>query len=179
MRRIDAPRPGWYPDPGSRTKLRWWDGDDWTDTRRAPPSNAELTNYESTHPAEGLHEFVPAGRQQVDGLTRNDAQQIIAEVRNVARAEIDRAAEEFSQRATAAARSFTPLISEYTSKLLRWVKLAVGVAIFLLVFWFLFQVFAQASLFEWIGDRIDNLSNNDTSAPAGSVGASYVALMIA
>jgi hypothetical protein len=157
---------GWYPDPGSRTRLRWWDGEDWTDIRRAPPSEAELINYEENHRFYAENDFTSAGRQQIEGFTRNDAQQIIAEVRNVARAEVDRAAEQFSQRATAAARSFTPLISEYTSKLVRWVKLAVIVAIILLVAWFLFQVVAQASLFEWIGDRIDNIGNNQNGAPS-------------
>ena len=86
---------------------------------------------------------------------------MIAEVRNVARSEIDRAAEEFSQRATAAARSFTPLITEYTSKVLRWAKIAITVAVLLLVLWLAFQIFAQASLFEWIGDRIDNFTDPD------------------
>lgn len=164
MRRVDAPLAGWYPDPGSRTRLRWWDGEDWSDIRRAPPSDVELTNAEEHHTFQQANEFAPAMQAPTTGITRADADQIIAEVRNVARAEIDRAAEEFSQRATAAARSFTPLISEYTNKLMRWVKLAVAVAIVLLVAWFLFQVFAQASLFEWIGDRIDNLSENQSQS---------------
>ena len=50
MRRADAPKPGWFPDPQSRTRLRWWDGDDWSDIRRAPPSDSELTKYEAQHP---------------------------------------------------------------------------------------------------------------------------------
>ncbi len=167
MRRADAPRAGWYPDPGHRTRLRWWDGEDWTDIRRAPPSDSELTTYEANHPME-VGQLTASGRQIVpsDALTRRDADQIIAEVRNVARAEIDRAADVFSMRATHAARSFQPLITEYTSKLLRWVKFAVAVAIVLLVGWFVFQVIFQASLFEWIGDRIDNITDNQGSAPA-------------
>ena len=72
---------------------------------------------------------------------------------------MDRAAQEFSQRATTAARSFTPLISEYTNKVLRWVKLAIGLAFVLFALWLAFQIIAQQSLFEWIGDRIDNLTD--------------------
>ncbi len=35
--RIPAPRPGWYPEPGTGTQ-RWWDGSAWTDHRHAPPA---------------------------------------------------------------------------------------------------------------------------------------------
>ena len=178
MRKVDAPRAGWYPDPGSRTNLRWWDGEDWSDIRRAPPSDIELTYYEESHPlhaaAQATAQRMPAG----DALTRRDADQIIAEVRNVARAEIDRAAEVFSARATTAARSFTPLISEYTTKLTRWVKIAVIVAIILLVGWFLFQVVLQASLFEWIGDRIDNVTNQNGLPAPGVLAPTGIASLL-
>ena len=40
----------------------------------------------------------------------------------------------------------------------------------LLVGWIAFQIFAQISLFEWIGDRIDNLTD-DTGTVAAAVGA--------
>ena len=174
MRRVDAQRAGWYPDPGHRTRLRWWDGEDWTNIRRAPPSESELTHYERTHPLVAAGEFAAGGARPPaagDALTRRDADQIIAEVRNVAQAAIDRAAEVFSMRATNAARSFTPLITEYTSKLLRWVKIAVVVAIILLVGWFVFQVVLQASLFEWIGDRIDNFTDDQGALGVSSVRA--------
>jgi hypothetical protein len=169
VRRIDAPRAGWYPDPGSRTRLRWWDGLDWSDIRRAPPSDAELTTYE------GSDEFVsereaPPIRSQFDGgnsgLTRSDAQEIINEVRNVARSEVNRAAQEFTQRTQAAVRGVQPLITQYTSKVLRWVRLVSTVAVILLVLWLAFQLFAQVSLFQWVGDRIDNLGNNSGSVIA-------------
>ena len=58
-----------------------------------------------------------------------------------------------------------PLISEYTNRLVKWIRIAVIVAIVLLVAYFVFQVVAQASLFEWIGDRIDNITDNQGSAP--------------
>ena len=81
----------------------------------------------------------------------------------MARQELDRAAEQFSQRATTAVRSFTPLVTEYTSKLLRWVKIALGFATALFIAWLLFQAIASQSFFEWLGDRIDNLTEDATA----------------
>ena len=78
-----------------------------------------------------------------------------------------RAAQGFSNRATNAVRSVTPLITEYASDLRKWVRRIVITGIVLLVAYFVFQVIAQASFFEWIGDRIDNL--NDQSSVAGWV----------
>jgi hypothetical protein len=158
MRIIDAPRAGWYPDPDGRERLRWWDGLDWTNIRRAPPSTAELTRAEAdiVH-----HAPVDQGQQvgkQYGGYSRQETQEIIAEVRTVARQELDRAADEFSARAATAVRSVTPLITEYTSKMLRWVKVALVLATVLFISWMVFQAIASQSLFDWIGDRIDNLT---------------------
>lgn len=163
MRKVDAPAAGWYPDPQNRTRLRWWDGLDWTDVTRAPPSAAELTAAEASSSLLPPDDLVSAGRQAVGelGSRRQDTQEIIAEVRNVARAEVDRAAEEFTQRAATAARSFTPLITEYTSRIVRWVKFAIFAAFVLFALWLVFQIVAQQSLFEWLGDRIDNLTDQN------------------
>ena len=167
MRRVDAPPAGWYPDPEQATRLRWWDGMDWTDIRRAPPSNAELIVAEENRQFFEREKVPPGYLPPKSGVTQQDASQIIAEVRNVARQEVDRAAQEFSNRATNAVRSVTPLITEYASDLRKWVRRIVITGIVLLVAYFLFQVIAQASFFEWIGDRIDNL--NDQSSVAGWV----------
>ena len=167
MRLVDAPREGWYPDPDGRERLRWWDGLDWTDIRRAPPSSAELTRAE----ANMVHEAPSAssqqfGQQQMGGYSRQETQEIIAEVRNVARQELDRAANEFSHRATTAVRSVTPLITDYTSKMLRWIKIALVLAVVLFIVWMTFQAIASQSLFDWIGERIDNLTEETTALPA-------------
>ena len=156
MRIIDAPRAGWYPDPDGRERLRWWDGLDWTNIRRAPPSTAELTRAEANmvHDAP-VGQGQQVGQQQYGGYSRQDTQEIIAEVRTVARQELDRAADEFSARAATAVRSVTPLITEYTSKLLRWVKFALALATVLFIAWLVFQAIASQSFFDWIGDRID------------------------
>jgi hypothetical protein len=164
MRNADAPRAGWYPDPDGKTHLRWWDGLDWTDIWRAPPSNAELVaaeqNREFFENANVPGGFVPP----TQGVSQQDASQIIAEVRNVARQEVDRAAQEFSNRATNAVRSVTPLITEYASDVKKWIRRIIIIGIVLLVGYFVFQVVVQASFFEWIGDRIDNVTDENTVA---------------
>ncbi|MDX2380105.1 MAG: hypothetical protein QNM02_10155 [Acidimicrobiia bacterium] len=98
-------------------------------------------------------------------MSRADAQQIIAEVRDVARDEVDRAAEMFTQRANAAAREITPLITGYTNRLLNWVRIGIVVATILLVGWFVFQIIAEATFLDWLGDRIDNVTDQNGVAP--------------
>ena len=170
MRRVDAPRAGWYPDPESRTNLRYWDGLDWTDARRSPPSAAELLSYEQRAAFEAAHQYVPpaasaAASEFSNRVGRPDSQQIVEDVRRAARGEVDRAADLFSQRARQMQRDIVPLVSDYTNRLVRWIRFAAIVAVVLLVAYFVFQVVAQASLFEWIGDRIDNFTDDQTGAP--------------
>ncbi|MEM1333535.1 MAG: DUF2510 domain-containing protein [Actinomycetota bacterium] len=164
MRKVDAPPAGWYPDPQNRTRLRWWDGLDWTDIRRAVPSEAELIaaqRLEALTPTIDVTTDVRVPQQPAGGfMSRQDSQQLITEVRNAARAEVDRAADLFNERAQSAIRGVSPLIQEYASTATKWLRRAIAVAIVLLVAWFVFQVFVQASLFEWIGDRIDNLTDD-------------------
>lgn len=166
MRREDAPRAGWYPDPQGRNNLRYWDGLDWTEARRAPPSTAELLSYETSQALTARHAYVPPTQQPVSpGTLPPDSAQMIEEVRRATRSEIDRAAQQFTQRAQAMRRDIEPLISQYTNRLVKWIRFAAIVAVILLVAYFVFQVVAQASLFEWIGDRIDKLTD-DTSGAA-------------
>ena len=176
MRYADAPRAGWYPDPDGRTRLRWWDGFDWTDIRRAPPSNAELLAAEELQEFFDENELQATGRQVASraaaGMSRQDSAQLVEEVRMAARQEIDRAAQEFSDRATTAVRRVSPLISEYTNKLTKWFRRALVIAFVLLAAYFIFQVIAQQQFFDWLGDRIDNLTDENShpvpSRPAPS-----------
>lgn len=163
MRAAEAPSAGWYPDPQNRTRLRWWDGFDWTEARRAPPSDAELARSAVAHPATGLAagQSLEEMRVAAGAASRLDTQQIITEVRNVARAEVDRAAVEFTHRAQTAVQSVSPLIDIYTTKFTRVIKLAALLALVLAIAWFTFQTIAQATFLEWIGDRIDNLTDEN------------------
>jgi hypothetical protein len=164
MRRTDAPPAGWYPDPLSRTRLRWWDGLDWTDVRRAPPSSAELISFEEREAFEAAHEYTPPTAAPAptapSGYSRADSKQIIDDVRSATRGEIDRAADLLERRARAMSRELTPLISQYSNRAIRWIRFAAIVATVLLVGYFVFQVVAQASMLEWIGDRIDNFTDD-------------------
>ena len=70
----------------------------------------------------------------------------------------------FSQQAAAARQNWTPLITEYTNKVMRWVRIAIVLGVLAFAAWLAFQIFAQASLFDWIGERIDNITDQDSSA---------------
>lgn len=166
MKLADAPPPGWYPDPRGGMRLRWWDGTDWSDHWRAPPTAAEqaiLAEWQHTAKrsaaSPAASSMVPAVPPSARAIDQATAQDVIAEVRKVARSEIDRAADVFTQRARAATRDIQPLVSEYTSKVLRWLRIAAVLALVLVVGWFVFQAIVQVSFFEWLGDRIDNLTN--------------------
>ena len=165
MRLADAPPPGWYPDPAGGSRLRWWEGTDWSDLYRAPPSPTELDitahhGHEQSGAGVGHSRAVAsAPTPELRGLTRRDAEEIIAEVRQVARSEVDRAANAFSQRAEAATRQIQPLITEYTNKFKRVFRIAAVIIPILLLAWFLFEAAVQVSFFEWIEERIDNLSD--------------------
>ncbi len=168
MRRVDAPPAGWYPDPESQTDLRFWDGLDWTDARRSPPSAAELLSFEQREAFEAAHRYVAPAAAVERALSnrsgRPDSDQIVEEVRRAARGEVDRAADLFSERARQMQRDIVPLVSEYTNRVIKWIRFAAIVAVVLLVAYFVFQVVAQASLFEWIGDRIDNFTDENGMA---------------
>jgi len=170
MRKADAPAAGWFPDPENRSRLRWWDGLDWTDIKRSVPSQAELSAAERIAALERQAELPEQQNFQPypPGYSRQDSQQLITEVRQAAREEIDRAAEVFNQRAQQAIRGVTPLIDQYAGTATKWIRRAAIVAIVLLVAYFVFQVTVQASFFDWLGDRIDNF--NDDSLGATSAG---------
>jgi hypothetical protein len=161
MKLADAPRSGWYPDPLGGTRLRWWDGSDWTDDYRVRPTAHEVASRvvepiraEQRAQVRGLPEAVDQA-----GAVRRDTEAIISEVRKVARSEVERAADLFSARARAATREIEPLITQYATKFTRLLKVASFILVIALVGWFVFQFVVQQSFYDWIGDRIDNLTD--------------------
>ena len=180
MRVDEAPPAGWYPDPEGGLRLRWWEGTDWADRWRAPPTPGVVEikrEYELEH---GLREGEAEGdgapwsphapTVQYGGLSRADSEAIITQVRLAARQEVERAAGMFGREARSAVEGVGPLISSYTSKFMRWVRLVSIVGVILLIAYIAFQIFVQASFFEWIGDRIDNLGGDDESGLGALLG---------
>jgi len=159
MKASEAPPPGWYPDPQGGVRLRWWEGSDWSDRYRARQGiDVGLLGSHSSNRA-SPNVPTPAHAQSVRPR-RAENEELIKQVRQAARTEIDRAADLFSARARAATGRIEPLISEYTSRVLRWIKIAFAIALVLLIGWVVFYAIAQVSFFEWLGDRIDNLGDN-------------------
>ena len=124
MRRVDAPRAGWYPDPESRTNLRYWDGLDWTDGTAIAAERGRAAVVRATRGVRGGPsvrradggERRPGRPRRASWVQTGDSQQIVDDVRRAARSEVDRAADLFSQRARQMQREIVPLVSQYTNR---------------------------------------------------------------
>jgi hypothetical protein len=186
MRLEDAPPAGWYPDPEG-TRLRWWDGTDWTDRFRigpsagSPPRGQAPTPVGANHggsqghaapgwypdPAGGPRPRWWDGRGWTDQLGQpGQAAAIVGEVGAAVRAEASRAAAAARTQASEMRRELTPLITEYTNRATRFLKRLLVIAIVLACAWFIFQAYANATFFEWLGDRIDGLSDGSVVGTA-------------
>ncbi len=159
MRLADAPPPGWYPDPESRGRLRWWEGSDWTEARRPPPVGFEV-GRPTRVPAPPQVPAVPG--EEVDEVVRRrgrgpDAEEIVAHVRRAAREEVDRAADIFSRRARDAIGRTHSVARELLDTVFRWIRFVVVAAAVVVIVWFVLQFLAQAAFLEWLGDRFDGL----------------------
>jgi hypothetical protein len=160
MRVEDAPPAGWYPDPDGGSRLRWWEGTDWSDRWRAPPT-AGVLEIQKAAAEQAREEFDDVGGYVgMGGLSRRDSEEIISQVRQAARSEAERAAQLFGDQAMRVTNQITPLVTEYTNKFLKWVRIVAVIGVILGIAWVAWQIFAQVSLFDWIGDRIDNLTDN-------------------
>lgn len=173
MREADAPRPGWYPDPTGGSWLRWWDGLDWTDHRRSPPTAGLTAAADEVTRGARDQDAGPQLKSQARSAaprTRDDTAEIMAEVRKVARDEIDRAVSSLSDRARDATRGIEPLISQYGDRVMRWIRNLGIILVALVVLWMLLQSFAQTSLLNWVGDRVDNMFGSWATVPRARTG---------
>ena len=164
----DAPREGWYPDPEGGLGLRWWDGTDWSDRFRPRPDAVQSQAGAATAGHSGGDEAADIWSQAgaYAGQASQSTAAVVEQVRMAARQEAHLAAEEFERRARALTGEIPPLISQYTNKFMRLVRTALVIGFVLLLAWFAYQLFVQKSIFDWIGDRIDNLTDEE-----GAVGA--------
>jgi hypothetical protein len=197
MRLEDAPPAGWYPDPEGSSRLRWWEGDDWTNRYRVAPG---ITGAGSANAPQASAAAAAAGKtaapgfypdpaggprprwwngsswtdqlgnaSQLSNQLSGQASQIVDQVRTAAREEADRAARAFGAQARHATREIVPLVTEYTNRAIKLMKRLAILAVILVVAWFVFQAYANATFFDWLGDRIDNLGN-DGSLISAAVG---------
>lgn len=160
MREADAPRPGWYPDPTGGSWLRWWDGLDWTDHRRSPPTaglSGAVEEVARAPTGADAGSRLKSEARSAGPRARDETAEIMAEVRKAAREEVDRAVSSLGDRARDATRGIEPLISQYGDRVLGWIRNLGIILIALVVLWMVLQTFAQTSLLNWVGDRVDTI----------------------
>ncbi len=166
---------GWYPDPTGGTRLRWWDGEDWSDHFRTRPLDAVIGGVAAEAAA------AQAGAPAVAGIAPRDVDRIVSAVQTSTRTEMDRAVGELQQAARGEVDrmvgevrrqvgNVTPLITDTVGQVTRWIRWAAIIGFLLVVAYFVFQVVAGigiAELISDIADRIIDAVDDESSLGAG------------
>ena len=162
MKLSEAPRAGWYPDPEGGTRLRWWDGGDWSDRYRLRPQLLlEAEPVAPPTPAAPSPQYDQFGNP---AAFQAQTAEVVEQVRRAARAEAQQAAKDFEARARQLTGEIPPLISQYTNRFMRWFRVALMLSFIVLMAWFIYTFFVQKSFFDWLGDRIDNLTDDSNAS---------------
>lgn len=163
MKRADAPRPGWYPDPTGDHRLRWWDGTDWTAHRRIRPPR-ERDGGDGSAPAAAGSDTTSTGSTAIErgaSAARSAATQsdqtaaVLAEARKVARDEVDKAVRDVTRKVEHARWKYEPMLREYLGRARRWLRTLTIAVVVVVVLWVVLQTVAQVSLLDWLGERVD------------------------
>lgn len=154
---------GWYPDPSGGTRLRWWDGEDWTDHYRTRPldsfghglADVEVPAARAAQAAAG-----GLGPREVDRIvgavqdtTRTEMNRAVGELQQAARGEVDRVVGEVRRQVD----NVTPLITDTVGQFTRYLRWAAIIGFLLVVAYFAFQIIAGIGIAELVGDLADRI----------------------
>ncbi|MEO1061200.1 MAG: DUF2510 domain-containing protein [Actinomycetota bacterium] len=162
---------GWYPDPSGGTRLRWWDGEDWSDHYRTRPLETfGLSAPDVAAPARAAQAAAGGlGPREVDRIvgavqdtTRTEMNRAVGELQQAARGEVDRVVGEVRRQVG----NVTPLITDTVGQVTRYIRWAAIIGFLLVVAYFVFQVVAGIGIAELVtdvADRIIDAVNDDDS----------------
>lgn len=159
---IELTPAGWYPDPSGGTRLRWWDGEDWTDHFRTRPLDSFGHGFPDA--ASGMVAAQGAagelGSRDVDRIvgavqntTRTEMNRAVGEIQQAARGEVDRVVGEVRRQVN----NVTPLITDTVGQVTRYLRWAAIIAFLLVVAYFVIQIVAGIGIAELVGDIADRI----------------------
>ncbi|MEM9711882.1 MAG: DUF2510 domain-containing protein [Actinomycetota bacterium] len=153
---------GWYPDPDGGTRLRWWDGEDWSDHFRTRPLHTMTDAIDPKASMQAAQQAAGAAiaSRDIDRIvgavqssTRTEVDRAMGELQQAARGEVDRVVGEVRRQVG----NVQPLISETVSDITRYVRWAFIIGVLLVIAYFVFQVVAGIGIAELVGDIADRI----------------------